>query len=36
MHKQNFLAALQDALYGLPQSDINQSVEYYARSLTIR
>ena len=30
MHKQNFLAALQDALYGLPQSDINQSVEYYS------
>lgn len=30
MHKQDFLTALSDALYGLPQSDIDQSIEYYS------
>lgn len=30
MHKQDFLTALSDALYGLPQSDIEQSIEYYS------
>ncbi len=33
MHKRDFLAALGDALQGLPKSDIDKSIEYYSEIL---